>query len=83
MEPLVRKFFKRNPDTTEFLDSLHIGSAPDLHLERFRIGIDNLHIDVVLSQKFQSALANLVYKIVQEELVDTGLFHYRETTCKK
>lgn len=69
---LVRKLFKRNPELTEFLESLHLGSAPDLHMERFRIGIDNLHIDVVLSHKFLSALTNLVYKVVQEELSVQG-----------
>ena len=72
MEPLIKKSFKRNPELKEFLAPLHIGTAPDMHMERFRTGIDNLHIDVVLSRKFHSALTNLVSRMIQEELARQG-----------
>jgi len=72
MEPIVKKFFNRNPEPAEFLASLHLVPSPDLNLNRFRTGIDNLHIDVALSRKFQTALANLVSGMVQEELARHG-----------
>ena len=72
MEPLVKKLFNRNPALTEFLAPLHIGVAPDLKMARYRTGIDNLHIDVVLSRKFQATLTKLVFKMVQEELARLG-----------
>jgi hypothetical protein len=72
MEPLVKKSINQQPELTEFLAPLHIGSTPDLDLARFRTGIDNLHIDVVLSRKFQATLTNLVTKMVQEELARQG-----------
>ena len=83
MEPLVRKLFNRNPDISEFLSPLHVSSAPDLDMGRFRAGIDNMHIDVVLSQKFHSALTNLVRKMVQEELSRLGYSDNEKTAENK
>jgi hypothetical protein len=72
MEQLFRKLFNRNPEISEFLTPLHVGTSPDINMEQFRAGIDNLHIDVVLSPKFKSALVKLVTRIVQEELSRLG-----------
>jgi hypothetical protein len=72
MEPLLKKFLNRSPELREFLAPLHTGNGPEFHIERFRKGIDNLHIDVVLSRKFQTNLTNLVSKMVQEELARQG-----------
>ncbi|MGD8589099.1 MAG: hypothetical protein PVG22_09750 [Chromatiales bacterium] len=41
-------------------------------MERYRTGIDNLHIDILLSRKFQTTLTKLVFKMVQEELARHG-----------
>jgi class 3 adenylate cyclase len=69
---LERKYSTRNPEITEFLRSLHVGSSASLQMERFQKGIDNLHVDVVLSHKFRSALSELVKKMVQEDLTKQG-----------
>lgn len=68
----VRKLFHMNPGITDFLAPLRIYKAREIHMERFQTGIDNLHVDVVLSKKFQSVLASLVQKMVLEDLARLG-----------
>lgn len=41
-------------------------------MQRYQVGIDNLHIDVLLQKKFQTILADLVHKMVLEDLARQG-----------
>lgn len=56
----------------EFLEHLHIARSPKIEMEKYQAGIDNMHVDVRLSQKFLSALYLLVGKMVHEELSRQG-----------
>ncbi|MEN8178976.1 MAG: hypothetical protein ABFS39_10180 [Pseudomonadota bacterium] len=68
----VRKLFSKNPEIADFLAPMHIHMAPEIHMQRFQTGIDNLHVDVVLSKKFQAILSDLVHKMVIEDLARQG-----------
>ncbi|MCU7906586.1 MAG: hypothetical protein KZQ76_12235 [Candidatus Thiodiazotropha sp. (ex Epidulcina cf. delphinae)] len=60
------------PDVGALLAPLRSCAAPQVHLEHFRIGIDNRHIDVALSHRFRTTLAELTQKIVFEDLAKHG-----------
>jgi len=68
----VGKLFQWRPEIPQFLAPLRMSVIPRLELERFRVGIDNLHIDVSLSLKFHAALSTLVQKMVMEDLARQG-----------
>ncbi|MDJ0805902.1 MAG: hypothetical protein QNJ78_03625 [Gammaproteobacteria bacterium] len=68
----VRKLFDKHPTVTDFLAPMRVRRAPVIHMQRFQTGIDNLHVDVVLSKRFRAVLSDLVRMMVVEDLSKQG-----------
>lgn len=63
---------QREQGFVDFVSQLQFPAVPNIHLEKLQTGIDNLHIDVMLSQRFQQSLSRVVWKIIQEDLARNG-----------
>ena len=75
--------FNKNPQFTDFLATMRVRTAPEIDMQRYQAGIDNLHVDVVMTGKFQGLLTNLVNKIVIDELARLGYDIARKPLIKK
>ncbi len=68
----VRTFFHKDPGVEDFLARMQVNKAPEVNMQRYQTGIDNLHVDVVLQTKFHTVLSGLVHKMVLEDLARQG-----------
>jgi hypothetical protein len=68
-ERLKKRFFWQ-PSLTEFTVPLRVGTAFKVRVDRFPKGVDNVHIDVVLSPEFQTRARLLARRLLLHELAE-------------
>ena len=70
MIPGLEKLFAYKPDYEQFVAPLHVAEPHQPDLSRFKKGIDNIHIDVCLSQEFKARTQILVRKILLHHVAE-------------
>jgi class 3 adenylate cyclase len=68
----VASLFRRNQGIPDLSAWLRASADPDIKMERYRTGIDNKRVDVLLNPGFRKSLSSLTKKIVHEELARQG-----------
>ena len=64
----IKKLFNWQPDAEEFVAPLIVKKPFKLFLDLFPKGIDNTHIDVMLSNEFTSSTRLLVRRILLHDV---------------
>ena len=77
MDFQLRRLKRWIPGVDEFEARLEKLNLPPVRLDRFSRGIDNTHIDIVLSQTFVAKSRILVRRLLRHEI---GKRHWREVT---
>lgn len=67
---MLKNLFAWKPDLQQFVDPLHVSSASQLEFGLFKKGIDNIHIDVLLSAEFRNRSQILVRKMLLHNVAE-------------
>ncbi len=70
MFSILKKPLFWQPSLVEFTEPLRVGATFKVRLDRFPKGVDNAHIDVVLSPEFQERARLLTRSVLQHEMAE-------------